>query len=93
VVDSDHFNFISAINSRGQERSPFWNTIKEIQVLASESRVCKFVKLDRSQVRISHWLIAWSIGPEQRAKLIWFDSVPDVLLQSLESELLVIPID
>jgi hypothetical protein len=54
VVEYGCLQLVLAISAKSQDRSSFQNTTKEIQLLASGTRVCKFVKVDRSQVRISH---------------------------------------
>jgi hypothetical protein len=86
MVESDCLNLVSAVTvkTRSQDCSPFWNTIKEIQVLASGSRVCKFVKVvNHSQVRISYCLANWARVESQNYDLFRFS--PGVILQMLDS--------
>jgi hypothetical protein len=66
------------------------STISGIKSLASNDRVCNFVKVDRGQVRVSHCLANWA--RTERQTLFSFGSGPDVFLQELEQERLVNPI-
>jgi hypothetical protein len=64
--------------------------IFEIKRLVNTERVCKFVKLDRGQVRVSHCLA--NLARTEHRTLFSFRSGPDAFMQELELEQLVIPI-
>jgi hypothetical protein len=53
IVESDCTRVISVALERTLDRSPYLNIISDIKLLASLDRVCKFVKVDRSEVRAS----------------------------------------
>ena len=63
--------------------------ISEIKLLASGDRVCKFVKVDRGQVRVSHCLA--NLARAENLSMFWLGSEPEVVLQVLEVEPSVIP--
>jgi hypothetical protein len=43
----------AALEKRG-DHSPYLNIISDIKLLAYQSRVCNFIKVDRLEVRASH---------------------------------------
>jgi ribonuclease HI len=90
IIDSDCSELVSALKNPSQDRSAFLHTISGIKRLASNDRVCNFVKVDRGQVRVSHCLANWA--RTERQTLFSFGSGPDVFLQELEQERLVNPI-
>jgi hypothetical protein len=63
--------------------------ISEIKSLASGDRLCKFVKVDRGQVRVSHYLANWARS--EHRTVVWLVLGPDVVIQALEAESSVIP--
>jgi hypothetical protein len=61
--------------------------ISEIKRLSSQDRVCKFVKVDRSQIRVSHCLANFARAEHQTD--VWLDSGPEIMIRELEAEHLV----
>jgi ribonuclease HI len=84
IVESDCFQVIRVASEKSLDRSPFLNIISDIRFLSNQDRVCKFVKVDRSEVRISHCLA-------EKRTVVWPGSGPDVVIQELQLELSVIP--
>ena len=68
----------------------FLHIISEIKLLVGRDRECKFVKVDRGQVRVSHCLANWT--RTENITAFWFGSGPDIMLQELTIESLVIPV-
>ena len=66
----------------------FLHIISEIKLLAGRDRECKFVKVDRGQVRVSHCLANWA--RTENVTAFWFGTGPDIVLQELTTESLVI---
>jgi hypothetical protein len=91
VVESDCSQLISSILANGKDRSPYLHSISEIKFLDSDSRICNFVKVHRSQVRISHCLA--NLTRAENRTQFWLGSGPECVVQVLESESLVIPSD
>jgi ribonuclease HI len=81
IIESDCSQLISAIISKGQDRSSYLHIISEIQVIARSSRSCNFVKVDRSQVRISHCLA--NRARAENLTIFWLGSVPEFLSRNL----------
>ena len=81
---------MAAVGENSQNRSPFLHIISEIKLLAARDRECKFVKVDRGQVRVSHCLANWA--RTENITAFWFGSGPDIMLQELNTESLVIPV-
>jgi hypothetical protein len=54
IVETDCSQLIAAVKSSGQDRSPFLHLVFQIKLLARSE--CVFVKVERSQVRVSHGL-------------------------------------
>jgi hypothetical protein len=79
---------ISAVLDKDQYRSPFLHSIAEIKVLASSSGVCSFVKVDRSQVRISHCLV--NLARAENITRFWLGSGPECVVHALDAESFVI---
>jgi hypothetical protein len=90
IVESDCTRVISVALERTLDRSPYLNIISDIKLLASLDRVCKFVKVDRSEVRASHCLANFTRTEHNTS--VWLGSGPDVAIQELERELVVTPI-
>ena len=86
IVESDCSQVIRVASEKSLDRSPFLNIISDIRFLSNQDRVCKFVKVDRSEVRISHCLANLA-----RAAVVWPGSGSDVVIQELQLELSVIP--
>jgi hypothetical protein len=70
------------VKAQGVDRSPLFNLVSDIKSLLSASRVCLFVKVERSQVRVSHHLA--SLARVERLLNIWFGAGPEDVLQLLE---------
>jgi hypothetical protein len=79
---------ISAVLAKDQHRSPFLHSIAEIKVLASGSGVCSFVKVDRSQVMISHCLV--NLARADNITPFRLGSGPECVVHALDVESLVI---
>jgi hypothetical protein len=61
--------------------------VSEIKRLSSLDRVCKFVKVDRSQIRVSHCLA--NLARAQHQTDVWLGSGPEIMFRELELERLV----
>jgi hypothetical protein len=57
-----HVQIVTAVQDRQLDRSPLLHLVYKIKRLSLLDRVCKFVRVDRSHVRVSHCL----------ANLLWF---------------------
>jgi ribonuclease HI len=84
MIESDCSQLISAIYAKDQDRSPFLHSISEIKVLASGSSVCNFVKVNRSQVRISHCLA--NLARTENITQFRLGSSPECVTQALVDE-------
>jgi hypothetical protein len=62
--------------------------VTEIRCLSCQDRVCKFVKVERSHVRVSHCLA--NLARAEQHTDIWLGSGLDDILQELENDHLVI---
>jgi ribonuclease HI len=89
IVETDCAQLVEAINSSVQDRSPFLHWVSEIRTLCNQEHECVFVKVERSQVRVSHDLANYA--RLERLTDLWLGSGPDVVLQALEHEQLVTP--
>jgi hypothetical protein len=69
IVESDCFQVIHVASEKSLDRSPFLNIISDIRFLSNQDRVCKFVKVDRSEVRISHCLANFARAEERT--VVW----------------------
>jgi ribonuclease HI len=56
VIDIDCSQVVSAVQNRHPDRSPLLHLVSEIKRCFSLDRMCKFVRVDRSQIRVSHCL-------------------------------------
>ena len=56
LIESDYSQLVAAVRDKMQDRSPYMHIISEIKKLAKVSRICTFVKVDRTQVQASHCL-------------------------------------
>jgi hypothetical protein len=86
IIDSDCSQFVVAFLHSSQD---YTHLILEFKSLASFGKLCKFVKVDRGQVRVSHCLANWA-RIESRT-FVRFVSARDVDPRELELELRVIP--
>jgi hypothetical protein len=69
------------------DRSQYSNIVSEIKFLACLDRVCTFVKVDSSKVRVSHCLT--NFARAEHSTGVWLRSGLDVVLQELHHALLV----
>jgi hypothetical protein len=67
---------IRVASEKSLDRSPFLNIISDNRLLSNQDRLCKFIKVDRSNLA--------------RA-VVWPSSGPDVVIQEHQLELSVIP--
>jgi ribonuclease HI len=81
IIESDCSQLISAIISKVRDRSSHLHIISEIQVIARSSGYCNFVKVDRSQVRISHCLA--NRARVENLTMFWLGLVPELLRREL----------
>jgi ribonuclease HI len=88
IVETDCSQVVAAVNSSKQDRSSVLFWVDELKALVNQDRVCKFVKVERSQVRVSH-VLANSARAERR-NAIWLGSGPEAVLQLLDHDRLVI---
>uniref|UniRef100_A0ACD5WUJ1 Uncharacterized protein n=1 Tax=Avena sativa TaxID=4498 RepID=A0ACD5WUJ1_AVESA len=84
IVESDCAQMIEALKSRAQDRSPLLHLIAEIKTLSCQNRMCHFVKVELSQVRVSHYLA--NFARTERRTATWLGSGPDAILQELEHD-------
>jgi ribonuclease HI len=89
IVESDCSTLISAVQATTQDRSQFMHLLYEIKLLVNVSRIVSFVKVDRSQVRVSHCLANFARA-EARTDF-WLGSGPDCVLQALDLDRHVTP--
>lgn len=87
IIDTDCSQLIMAIQNRSRDRSPLMHLVQEIKSLSSLDRTCNFVKVDRSQVRVSHCLA--NFARAENRTVVWLGSGPDIMLHELELEHLV----
>jgi hypothetical protein len=91
IVETDCSQVVAAVNSSKQDRSSVLFWVDELKALVNQDRVCKFVKVERSQVRVSH-VLANSARAERR-NAFWLGSGPEAVLQLLDHDRLVTPPD
>jgi hypothetical protein len=82
IIETDCSKLVDAVKASTQDRSSLMYLISDIKSLSSQGRACMFVKIERSQIRISHCLanLAWS----DSCFLTWLGSGPDNIVQFLE---------
>lgn len=78
IVETDCVQQVAATKSPTQDRSPFLHWIAELRALVNQGRDCTFVKVERSQVRVSH-ILANSARVERRTAT-WLGSRPEDVL-------------
>jgi hypothetical protein len=59
------------VKAQGVDRSPLFNLVLDIKSLLSASRVCLFVKVERSQIRINHHLASLARVGLSFRNLVW----------------------
>jgi hypothetical protein len=88
IVESDCAKLIEAGKSKSQDRSSCVHIVSEIRNLASQGRVCDFIKVERSQVKVNHCLTNYA--RKERRTFFWLGSGPENVLQFLEHDRLII---
>jgi hypothetical protein len=84
IMESDWFSLVSAVQKRS---SLLLHLVEEIKLLMNGDRNISFVKVDRSQVRVSHCLAKFARAEAQTD--MWLGSGPEYVLEVLELDLLV----
>jgi ribonuclease HI len=87
IIDTDCSQLVAAVQDHSLDRSPMMHLVSEIKRLSCLDRTCKFVKVDRSQIRVSHCLANFARAENQTD--FWLGSGPDIMLQELGLERLV----
>jgi ribonuclease HI len=75
IIDTDCVQLISMVQGTSPDRSPLMHLFMELKSLASLERICSFVKVDHSQVRVSHCLANFARVEFQTS--VWFGTGPD----------------
>jgi ribonuclease HI len=91
IMESDCYSLLSVGQTKTMDRSNLMHLMEEIKSLVKGSRDISFVKVDRSEVRVSHCLANFAIA-EARSD-VWFASGPECVAQVLELDLLVTQAD
>jgi ribonuclease HI len=81
IVESDCSQVVAAAQEKTGDPSPYLNIISDIKLLASQSRVCNFVKVDVRKFGIA-------TAPQTLRE----QNVEDVIIQDIERKLVVAPI-
>jgi hypothetical protein len=84
IVETDCSQLVEATKSSTRDRLPLLHLVSEIKRLASQDRVCTFVKVEHSRVRVSHYLVNL-VRVEHRTQF-WLGSGTEDALQLLESD-------
>ena len=87
-VETDCAQLVAMLSSSVVDRSPLLHLVSDVKHLCSGSRECSFVKVERSQVRVSHHLA--NLARMERRSEIWTGSGPEEILQLLELDRCVI---
>jgi hypothetical protein len=87
LIDTDCIQLVSAVQDHQPDRSPLMHVVWEIKRLSSLDCVCKFVEVERSQIRVSHCLANLARADHQTD--VWLGSGPEIMFQELERECLV----
>ena len=87
-VETDCTQLVAMVSSTTVDRSPLLHLVSEIKFLSSISSVCSFVKMERSQVRVSHHLA--NLARMERRSELWVGLGPEDFLQLLELDRYVI---
>jgi hypothetical protein len=61
IVETDCSQLVTLINSKEADRAPLLHIVSEIKHLFSGIRKCVFVKVERGQIRASHFLASFAI--------------------------------
>jgi hypothetical protein len=87
IMETDCAQLVVAAKSSVQDRSPLFHLVYEIRALANQGRICTFVKVERSQVRVSHFLANFARMEHRTA--VWLGSGLEEVLQLLEHDRIV----
>jgi hypothetical protein len=61
IIDTDCVQLISMVQGTSPDRSPLMHSFMELKSLASLKRICSFVEVDRSQVKVHISILIFSI--------------------------------
>jgi hypothetical protein len=75
IIETDCSRLVDVVKASTQDRSSLMYLISDIKSLSSQGRACKFVKVERSQIRVSHCLA--NLAQTNRCTLTWLGSGPD----------------
>ncbi|KAK1608923.1 hypothetical protein QYE76_032596 [Lolium multiflorum] len=53
IIDTDCSQLVATVQDHSLDRSSLMHLFLEIKRLSSQNRICKFVKVDTSQIRVS----------------------------------------
>jgi ribonuclease HI len=87
IVETDCAQLVEVVSSSTQDRSALLHLISDIKNLSSCDRLCKFVKVERSQVRVSHCLA--NFARTERRTVMWLGFGSEDVLQVLDHDRLV----
>jgi ribonuclease HI len=87
IIDTDCSQLVVAVQDHSLNHSPMMHLVSEIKRLSCLDRTCKFVKMDRSHIRVSHCLANFERADNQTDFCL--GSGPDIMLQELGLERLV----
>jgi hypothetical protein len=72
IIEMDCSKLVDEVKASTQDRSSLMYLISDIKSLSSQGRACKFVKVERSQIRVSHSLA--NLARTNRCTLTWLGS-------------------
>jgi hypothetical protein len=78
IVEIDCSQLVVAAKASSQDRPPLVHLISDLRVLFSHERVSDIVKVEHSQVKVSHNLA--SMARVDHCTVTWLGSDPDVIL-------------
>jgi hypothetical protein len=85
IVETDCSQLVEATKSSTRDRLPLLHLVSDIKRPASQDRVCTLVKVERSQVRVSHYLA--NLARVEQHTQLWLGSGTEDALQLLESDI------
>ena len=91
IVETDCAQMVSVVKEDSRDRSSCCYFINELRALANQDRVISFVKVERSQVRVSHVLA--NFARTERLIATWLGSGPEAILQLLDHDFVTPPIE
>jgi hypothetical protein len=87
IVETDCSQLVAAAKGNTIDRSLLVHLISELRILSSHERVSDVVKVERSQIWVSHNLA--NLARVNHQTVFWLGSGPDDILQILENDRLV----